>query len=256
MRFRHILLAAMLTMAAALPCAARPLITLRSDLWCPYNCTPGSDHPGYAVEIAQIVFGEAGYDVDYQLLNWTRSIEEARQGTADAVIGAYQTDVPGFAIPREPIGRSSAGFAVRQQDPFRYNGPRSLDGHVLGVVATYEFAGPLGAYLHEMRGDRSRVQSMSGDGALAKNLQKLMAGRLDVVIDDSYVLARTIKELQLEDRVSLSRDKTSVAVYVAFSPANKLSPLFAKLLTDGIARLRASGRLAEILKRYGVHDWQ
>ncbi len=254
MRIRHIVLLALLAWPAS-HAAARPAVVLRSDLWCPYNCVPGSDRPGYVIEIAQIVFGEAGYDVDYQLLSWSRSIEETRQGRADAVIGAYATDVPGFVIPGEPIGLSNAGFVVRRGVPFAYVGAHSLDGRVLGVVATYEFAGALGDYLRAIRGDRTRIQYMSGDRALAKNLLKLLAGRLDVVLDDSHVLNQAIDELQLGDQLILSKDPLSVPVYVAFSPANPLSPLLAVIFSDGVARLRASGRLSAILARYGLADW-
>ncbi len=246
----------MVFLTAALPCAAQPVITLRSDLWCPFNCVPGSDHPGYAVEIAQAVFGGAGYDVDYQLLNWTRSIDEVRQGHADAVIGAYATDVPGFVIPAEPIGSSSAGFAVRSDSTFRYAGPQSLDGQVLGIVATYEFGGELGDYLHGLHGDKSRIQYMSGDRALSKNLLKLVSGRIDVVLDDAQVLARLINELQLGDKVTFSQDYTRVPIYIAFSPAGPNSARYAAILCAGIARLRASGQLTAILARYGLQDWK
>ena len=253
MRIKHTLLAFLLT--AALPAHARPVVTFRSDLWCPYNCVPGSDRPGYAIEIAQAVFGAAGYDVDYQLLNWTRSIQDARQGRADAVIGAYNTDVPGFVLPREPIGRSSSGFAVRRGVAFSYTGPHALDGRVLGVVANYEFAGALGAYVRALHGDSSRIQYVSGDGALDKNLLKLLAGRLDVVLDDATVLSRSIATLGLADRVAFSDGGERVPLFIAFSPANPLSPRLAVILTEGIAQLRATGRLAAILARYGVKDW-
>ncbi len=252
MRVRLIALALWLAAGAA---QARPVVVLRSDLWCPYNCAPGTDRPGYAVEIAQAVFGAAGYDVDYQLLNWARSVEDARVGRADGVIGAFATDVPGFVVPHEPIGLSSAAFAVRRGVAFHYTGPHALDGRVLGVVATYEFAGALGAYVREVRADRTRVQYMAGDGALAKNLFKLLAGRLDVVLDDAYVLSTTIAELGLGDRVTFSREGEAMPVYIAFSPVNPDSPHLAAILSEGIARLRASGRLAAILARYGVRDW-
>ena len=254
MRVRHIVLAATLLLACALPCAARPAVTLRSDLWCPYNCTPNSDHPGYAVEIAQAVFNDAGYDVDYQLLNRARSIEEVRQGHADGLIGAHATELPGFVIPGEPIGCSSAGFAARRGAGFRYTGPQSLDGMVVGMVATYTFSGALGDYLDRLHGDKSRMQRISSDQALAKNLLKLIGGRVDVVIDDSQVLERLIDELQLGDRVTASRNSTRVPVYIAFSPANPASPELAEILRAGTARLRKSGQLAAILARYGLRD--
>lgn len=256
MRVRHIVVAATLSIAAILPCAAQPVITLRSDLWCPYNCDPGSDHPGYAVEIAKIVFGRAGYSVDYQLLNWTRSIDEVRRGHADAVIGAYATDVPGFFIPAESIGGSSTGFAARLGSAFQYTGPQSLEGQVLGAVASYEFAGELGQYLQNLRGDKSRIQYMSGDRALSKNLLKLLSGRIDLVLDDAQVLARLINELHLGDKITFSQDYTRVPIYIAFSPVSPGSARYAEILSDGIARLRASGQLTAILARYGLEDWK
>lgn len=45
------------------------VVTLRADQWCPYNCVPGSDRPGYMIEIAREVFGRAGHQIDYQALN-------------------------------------------------------------------------------------------------------------------------------------------------------------------------------------------
>ncbi len=255
MRVRHIVLAAALLLACVPPCAARPVITLRSDSWCPYNCAPGSDHPGYAIEIARTVFDAAGYDVDYQLMNWTRSIEEARQGRADAVIGAITTDVPGFILPAEPIGASSTGFATRPGSAFHYTDPQSLNGLVIGLVATYAFSGPLGDYLGSIHNDKSRIQYLSGDGALAKNLLKLTAGRVDVVIDDAQVLHRLIDELQLTDQVSFSQVRRTVPIYIAFSPARPYAARHAAILSAGIARLRTTGQLAAILARYGLEDW-
>ncbi len=255
MRVRQIVSAAALLLTCALPCAARPVLALRSDLWCPYNCLPGADHPGYAIEIMRIIFDASGYDLDYQLMNWTRSIDETRQGRADAVIGAIATDVPGFVLPSEPIGRSSTGFAVRVGSDFHYTGPQSLDGEVIGMVANYEFYGPLGDYLHTLQGDRSRIQYLSGDGALAKNLLKLVAGRVDVVIDDAQVLHRLIHELQLDSQVAFSQVERGVPIFVAFSPASPNAARYAAILSAGVRRLRASGRLAAILARYGLEDW-
>ena len=202
------------------------------------------------------MFDAAGYDVDYQLMNWSRSIDEARQCHADAVIGAITTDVPGFILPAEPIGASSTGFATRPGSAFHYTDPRSLDGQVIGMVATYEFSGPLGDYLHGLQGDKSRIQYLSGNGALMKNLLKLLAGRVDVVIDDGQVLHRVIDELQLGDQVAFSQMSRSVPVYIAFSPACPGSAHHAEILSAGIAQLRASGRLAAILARYGLEDWE
>lgn len=31
-------------------------VVLGADEWCPYNCTPGSNQPGYVVELAKAIF--------------------------------------------------------------------------------------------------------------------------------------------------------------------------------------------------------
>lgn len=41
------------------------VITLVADEWCPYNCTPDTDHPGFMIEIAQYAFEHAGHTIVY-----------------------------------------------------------------------------------------------------------------------------------------------------------------------------------------------
>lgn len=40
---------------------AEEVITLVADEWCPYNCVPNSEKPGYAIEIAQEIFNKKKY---------------------------------------------------------------------------------------------------------------------------------------------------------------------------------------------------
>lgn len=250
-----LLLAALLALGA--PGAAfADTIRLRADEWCPYNCAPGSEMPGYGVEVMREVFAQAGHTVDYGLLTWSRSIEDARGGRHDAIIGAIPAEAPGFVFPEEPIGASGEGYAVRRGTDFRYTGPGSLAGKVLGSVSGYAYGGDIGAYVEAHKGDRSKVQLTSGDDALAQSLKKLVAGRLDVVIDDANVLAHVIADLGLCERVVIADKGTPAKIYVAFSPACPKAKEYAALLSEGVARLRSSGRLAEILSRYDVRDWR
>ena len=45
-------------------------------------------------------------------------------------------------------------------------------------------------------------------------------------------------------------------VFIAFSPAKKESAEYAKILTDGLKKLRETGELKKILAKYGLEDWK
>ena len=232
-------------------------VTLCADVWCPYNCQPNSRSPGLAVEIAQGVFGPAGDHVVYEELNWARCIEDARAGRFTAIIGAIHTDAPDFVFPATPIGVSGDAYAVRAGDPFHFDGERSMSGRVLGVIRSYTFSGSIGAYVAE-HGTDGRVEFVSGSGALRKNLEKLVAGRVDVVLDDENVLRDAVADLGLDRRVRLDRGPNRTPIYIAFSPApvpgGVLPRTLVRMFDEGMGRLRASGQLARIMAAYHVAD--
>lgn len=248
---------AMLSAAGiALALMARPArcadITLCADVWCPYNCAPNSSRPGISVEIAREIFGKAGYHVDYQEVGWARCIEDTREGRYSGIIAAMRTDAPDFTFPAIPIGITGDAYAVRRGDTFNFDGGRGLDGKVLGVVRSYTFSGAIGAYIAAHATDTSRIEFVSGNGALMKNLAKLITGHVDVVLDDKNVMRNAIDELGLSDRLTVSDGPNATPVYIAFSP--KAPKGLAHIMDDGMAGLRASGRLAEIMARYNVKN--
>ena len=232
-------------------------ISVRGDVWCPYNCEPGSDKPGYMIEIAKTVFGKTGIEVDYQVLNWARTLDKVRAGELTAAVGAAKTDAPDFVYPETPLGKSSNVFAARADDTFVYKDIGSLDGKSLGVINGYTYTGAIDDYLTKNKADAKKIQSASGDDALATNLNKLVAKRLDLVVEDSNVLSHQIAVQKLGDKVRIVDTTLPVAeVYIAFSPKNPKSAEYAAKLAAGIAEMRASGQLATILAKYGVKDFQ
>ncbi len=206
------------------------------------------------MEIAQAVFGPAGYRVDYQEVNWARCVEDARAGRFSGIIGAIPSDAPDFTFPALPIGTSGDAYAVRKGDTFKFTGAAALKGRVLGVIRSYSFSGQIGAYIAVNENDGSKIEFVSGDGALVKNLDKLVAGRVDVVLDDKNVMLNQIEQLGLKDRLTVVDGDNVTPVFIAFSPRAPDPVKLAHLLDDGIARLRASGRLAAILARYHMQD--
>lgn len=233
-------------------------ITLRGDVWCPYNCEPSDTaKPGYVIEIAKEVFGKAGHTVDYQTLNWARTLEKVKAGEFTAAIGASKDDARELHFGAQPVGISSNVFAIRSDDSFTFKDMSSLNGKVLGVINGYSYAEDIDNYIKTNKSDLKKVQASSGDDALSVNLKKLVAKRVDLVLEDGNVLADQIATQKLDGKVKLSDTPlSSVDIYLAFGASNPKAAEYAALLDKGIEEMRASGKLAEILKKYGIKDWK
>ena len=241
---------------AWLPASQAATISIVADEWCPYNCEPGSDKPGYMIEIAQKVLGEAGHTIDYRNMPWSRAIEESRKGNFNAIVGAAEGDAPDFVFPKNSMGTSSNVFVVSKGSTWRYTDMSSLDAVSLGSIRDYSYGDELDAYLTEHEKDAKRVQIASGDTALDTNIKKLKAGRIGAAVEDRNVVEYYLAGSGQQAAVEIAGDLGEDPLFIAFSPTLDGAAEYANLLSAGVERMRASGELATLLKKYGLQDWK
>ena len=111
-------------------------------------------------------------------------------------------------------------------------------------------------YIKANKGSKM-IQFVSGNDPLAKNIKKLAAKRVDVVIEVKPVFDSIASELGLADKFKAAgSDGNPSPIYICFSPANPKSKEYAKILSDGVIEMRKSGELAKILSAYGQKDWK
>ncbi|OGR32370.1 MAG: hypothetical protein A2091_00490 [Desulfuromonadales bacterium GWD2_61_12] len=233
------------------------VVTVRADEWCPYNCAPDAAKPGYMIEVLKLIFAKAGHTVDYQQMNWARSIEEARIGKITAIVGAVVSDAEDLVYPKNAFGMSANGFCLRQGEKWSYRGVKSFDGKVLGVIRDYSYDDEeIDGYIEANKKNDKKIQISSGENALELSLRKLAKGRVDLVIDDSAVLQGTVQDLGLAGELSCAASGEPDPVYVAFSPKDPKAKEYAALFDKGIEELRRDGTLKKILAGYGLHDWK
>lgn len=232
-------------------------ITFRGDLWCPYNCEPNSAKPGYMIEIAKEVFEKAGHTVDYQTMPWARTLEKVKAGEVTVAIGATKDTNPSLVYGTEKHGVSSNTFAIRAEDSFEYKGTASLEEKSLAIINGYSYTDEIDAYVKTNKDNIKKVQATAGDTALETNLNKLVNKRVDLFIEDTNVLSHQIASMNLGDKIKVIQSPFgSFDIYLAFSPANPKSKEYTALLDKGMDEMRKSGKLAEILGKYGLKDWK
>lgn len=228
------------------------IITLRADVWEPFVGTPGSSSQGYMIEIAQKVFTEAGHTVDFQEMPWNRAIGAAKAGQINAIVGAFKSDAPDFIFPDNELGISKTAFFVLNDGNWKYDGVSSLKDVKLGIISGYSYGDEVDAYIKK----GENVDVSFGDNALDVGIKKLIGKRIDTFAEDESVMLAYLKKTGQSDKLKSVGYLPSENVYIAFSPVNPKSKEYAKILSDGIAKLRASGELAKIMAKYGLKDWK
>ena len=231
-------------------------IIIAADRWCPFNCGSSDELPGFMVEVAQKVFAASGHEVHYVEMNWSRAIEETRHGRVNAIIGAFKGDAPDFVFPIEEMTVIENSLFVLKDSTWAFEGISSLKNQRLGAILGYDYGEKLNEYI---KGSNSpSVIVLSGDiHPLKRGIRMLKLHRIDAMVETGDVFRYTARELGFtDDFKSVGSVSEPMKAYIAFSPALDKSHDYAKLLSEGIARLRASGELTHILGKYGLNDWR
>lgn len=174
--------------------------------WAPYT---GAALPrqGFVSATIADALKATGYSVEMQFFPWSRAV---RLVDSDAsYIGFfpayYSRERASRYLFSEPIGRSTMVFLERADKPVKWAKYDDLQGHRIGVVRGFVNTEELDARIakkkliaEEVPDDRS-------------NILKLAAGRVDLVVIDSYVyqhlvqtdpqVARVATQLQVNPKV-------------------------------------------------------
>lgn len=235
---------------------AKKTITLRADVWCPFNCEPGSDHPGYMIEVATKVFARHGIKVDYATLAWSRALEDAAASKIDGIIATTKKESPTLVFPPDSLGDVRFCFYTKADDKWTYALPASLKGKKIGTIKDYFYGDFSEVLAVAQKQHGAKVEELAGDGALNRNISKLKLGRLDVVIDSNFVMQHTLRSIKGEKDFRESGCSAPVEHFVAFAPGNPEAKQWAAWLAEGVAELRNNGGLGKILERYALKDWR
>lgn len=208
------------------------------------------------VDLAREIFQDAGYRVEYRVVNFAMLKRMLRDGSATAVPGAA-TDMGGaLLLPTVAQGNSANAVALRRGTGFTYTKPDDFAPFRLGVMKDYDYGGAVQTYVDRHIGDPGRVRVLSGFGysQLVQGLRQVQTGGLDLLLDDHNVLRWQLRRLSLEGQMEAVSLGDAADLFIGFSQSDPRAARLARLLAEGTARLRANGRLHAILARYGLDD--
>ena len=227
-------------------------IIVAADEWCPINCAQGSGQSGIGIELAKRVFEPLGYQVVYEVMPWTEALAKVREGKVDAVVGATREDDATLLFPENAIAPISDDFYVLAGNAWRYQGEYTLKGKRIGIIDSYGYGSVVKNFIDSNKQMPGMIQASEGKDALAKNIQKLRARKIDILIESKAVMDYTIKTQKLDNDIIWAGGVPQGDVYLAFSPALAKSKALAAEYDAGIKRLRNAGLLEGMYAVYGM----
>jgi len=230
-------------------------IVLVADAWCPYNCDPGGNAPGYIVEIAKLAFEREGHQVSYKVIPWARAIEGVRNGIYDGIIGAGKDEVPDFIFPDNEVGRASHCFFVTKESTWKFTGLDALNNVKLGVIKNYSYGTLFNDYIQVNIDNPKRIFIIAGDDPLTRSIRMLLSGRVNVIVEDQNVMAYHFKSRGRDNPLMTAGVVSNEDIYIAFSPANNKSIRYASILDNAMLQFKTSGVLKDLLFKYGIKEW-
>ena len=204
------------------------------------------------IDIAREAFGLAGIDVEYVNMSWARALQQARDGYIDAVVGALPGDAPDFVFPDAATGYSTIALYTHPDNNWHYAGIDSLSQSTLLAINGYAYSPELDSYIEKYQDDPERVWVLSGPAPLSRAIELLHQQRSDVFPEDRYVMQWQLEQENNTESLRMAAVIHESPIYVAFSPVGRDSAQLAALLSEGARALQSSGRVEEILTRYGL----
>jgi polar amino acid transport system substrate-binding protein len=229
-------------------------ISIAADHWCPINCDTSGPKLGVMVEIAKSAFANTGHTITYKIVPWTRAIHDARNGKINGIIGAFLGDAPDFIFPKnELLMISGNAFFVLKESKWRYMDISSLSNITLGAIKGYNYGEIFNVHVEK----EINAQFLTGPKPLERNMNKLLLGRIDVIIEAEPVFWYTANKMNLKEKFKAAGQISGPEkCFIAFSPSIPKSKEYAEILSDGVDMLRNTGELKTILNRYGLEDWK
>jgi polar amino acid transport system substrate-binding protein len=247
-----------LTLLGGFASARAETLLVAADVWCPYNCQPNSELPGYMVEILNAAFPQK--TVEYRVLPWKRALLESQQQKIVAVLGIPPSEAVAqqLKVGKELLGMEQSCVYVAAGNPWRYQGRADDLNSFQQVYAVlgYEYAEGMREWMS--RGEnKDKLFLQSGESPAQRNLQKLLSKRQDfAVMESRAVVEYLLRDEQFAGKVVNAGCFTPTPLTVGFAPDYPQVDELLAQLDQTVRAMRKSGQLAKILAKYGLKDWQ
>lgn len=224
--------------------AKTPLKTfsLVTAVYPPYNYQDGMIK-GLNIEIIQAAMQSQGYQVEVQILPFSRALAYAKQGKVDGITLWHAKDREQWFHFSKPFSQSPLVLYKSAALDFSFKDFDDLEPYTIGTVQKY-------AYPKDFSSHKNLKKSAVLNDE--QNIMKLIYGRIDIALIDQriakYLLA---KNRPLQQHLFNSAGTIKVEDYYVGISKKTVDPLVKlSAFNRGLALIRKNGELDKIVARY------
>jgi polar amino acid transport system substrate-binding protein len=197
---------------------------------------------GFLIEITRAAFQRMGYTVTVQFMPWLRALRSVESGNAEALLGAYHTAERAERMQyTDSIGVSEIVFFKRKDSDIAYSRLEDLKPYSIGTIigASYTPEFDAAAYLN-----KEAVSSHE------RNINKLLAGRVALLVEKRLVVLNTLAALHSEAAANVIALEPPLKTALFFNAFSRKFPDYQRKVADfntGLEMIRKDGTVKKIL---------
>ena len=225
--------------------AEDPLLIVTAP-WPPYAIDSDRNISGIDVEITQAVFQELGMSVNIRMYPWKRCLLMIENQNADAILDVSITPERQeyMYFPKEPISEGTTVFFIKADSTIPFTNLEDLNTLRVGTVLGYSYCDDIDQLPFMVRSERV--------SSLEQNFKKLMAGRLDVVVEVDAVGYYVANQMGISAHIDIIPQALYCqgGNYLAFSHKQDYDQL-AIQFSQALEKFKTTDEYKNILKAYG-----
>ncbi|MEQ6917144.1 substrate-binding periplasmic protein [Halomonas aquatica] len=217
------------------------------DQWAPMTMFPteGSSARGVVIDMLDQIYSSRGYDLQYYEVPLARGLNMVEEGVCD-MLPEYLYSKDGeesFVYADEQTFAYTTAFIIRRDDPWRYDGIKSIEGKRIATGPGWDYSSASADYQNYIDDPKnsSFVEVIAGDDDVVDRVFRMIRdNRVDLYADNELVLQYVLNKMNLHDDLMIVRPGLE----------NKLveMPIFSKNIPDArrqeLMRVWNEGRLS------------
>jgi polar amino acid transport system substrate-binding protein len=225
------------------------IIQLITENYIPYQFKENGITKGIAVEVVKVIFERLGYTVELTLLPWTRALQMVQDGQTDGIFSAY------FSVERsaymdymkEPLAYDEQYVYTLADSKIVFDGSLdSLEPYRIGVLQDWFYGED---FATRVKDGSLMVETVTD---LPINIQKLLDGRIDAIINPQINTSYYLKQLNLQEEIvqQPAPFRKPAGLFLAFTKSRGIDPNLRKSVDEELLKMKADGTYQEIVDRY------